>query len=246
MEPSCSGTWSVLETWSLIMSTMIVLMLTGHHHDNPDDDADIMFRSSDCKQFDQVPCRFQCPRVYLSSGGLAAENKDRLLGCFRLAGSKVGDIFAYYQNMNKFYLTPDATSTPFVFHWLVSEQFNPFSGGLKNDKYPTVNCPYDSWDGWEVDIGLGNWVEDETLKTTCHRGDEGATTNHPPMPTTSGQPTQPPQRCHKDGPNGIEQCTEEFLCCEYNTSDGTWSESLCRCKNGLVYDQVMLPSPSDH
>ena len=90
----------------------------------------------------------------------------------------------------------------------------------------------------KVDTGLGNWAEDETLKTTCHRGDEGATTNAPPMPTTSGQPTQPPQRCHKDGPNGIDQCQEEFLCCKYDTGNNSWQENLCRCSNGLVYDQA--------
>ena len=132
-----------------------------------------------------MPCRSQCPRVYLQSTGLALESKDRLLGCFRLMGSKLGDIFAYYQNMNKFFLTPDAVSTPFSFQWLISEQFNPFSGGIKNDHDPTVSCPHDGWEGWEVDTGNGVWMADETLTSTCHYGDEGATTNATPPPPTS-------------------------------------------------------------
>ena len=57
------------------------------------------------------PCLNQCPRVFLESTGLALDNKENLLGCFRLQGAKVGDTLAIYQNMNRFYLTPDAFST---------------------------------------------------------------------------------------------------------------------------------------
>ena len=104
-------------------------------------------------------------------------------------GSKLGDIFAYYQNMNKFFLTPDAVSTPFSFHWLISEQFNPLSGGIKNDHDTTVSCPYDGWVGWEVDTGSGVWMEDETLTATCHSGDEDATTNATPPSTSDATAT---------------------------------------------------------
>lgn len=44
-----------------------------------------------------------------------------------------------------------------------------------------------SWDGWEVDVGGGQWVEDASLVTACHVGDEAATTNYPPISTTSDQ-----------------------------------------------------------
>ena len=44
-----------------------------------------------------------------------------------------------------------------------------------------------SWDGWEVDVGGGQWVEDTSLVTACHVGDEAATTNYPPISTTSDQ-----------------------------------------------------------
>ena len=88
--------------------------------------------------------------------------------------------------MNRFYLTPDAFSTVFISHWLISEQQNPINGGIKNEKYDYIHCPYTNWDGWEVDSGHGTWEEDKTLKTTCHIGDEAATTNLPPISTTAG------------------------------------------------------------
>ena len=50
---------------------------------------------------------------------------------------------------------------------------NPISGGIKNEKYDYVHCPYNNWDGWEVDTGAGNWKPDPQLKTFCHVGDEG-------------------------------------------------------------------------
>ena len=85
--------------------------------------------------FQGTPCLNQCPRVLLESTGLALDNKENLLGCFRLQGSKVGNTLVEYQNMNRFYLTPDAFSTVFISHWLISEQQNPINGGIKNEKY---------------------------------------------------------------------------------------------------------------
>ena len=85
--------------------------------------------------FQGTPCLNQCPRVMLESTGLALDNKENLLGCFRLQGSKVGNTLVEYQNMNRFYLTPDAFSTVFISHWLISEQQNPINGGIKNEKY---------------------------------------------------------------------------------------------------------------
>ena len=47
--------------------------------------------------------------------------------------------------MRRFYLTPDAFSTLFISHWLISESENPISGGIKNEKYDYVHCPYDRY-----------------------------------------------------------------------------------------------------
>ena len=92
----------------------------------------------------------------------------------------------YYQNMNNFYLTPDAFSTPFIKHWLISELENPASGGIKNFLYDYLQCPYEGWnEGWEVDSGSGNWVEDLTVVTSCYKGEEGAQTTSSPTTTTT-------------------------------------------------------------
>jgi len=241
------GSWQILEECHRYINC--TLMNDGTYRQyNMECPGDLVFaneyndcvdydRATECKVFQQTPCLKQCPRIYFQSTGLALQNKDRLLGCFRLEGTKVGNTLVEYRNMNRFYLTPDAFSTMFISHWLISESENPISGGIRNQKYDYVHCPYDNWDGWEVDTGSGNWAQDETLKTTCHVGEEGATTNYPPIPTTTdGNPTAPPQNCHKDGPNGVGDCQENFLCCEF-LSDNNWKETNCHCNNGMVFDQ---------
>ena len=139
-----------------------------------------------CRNFQSIPCLNSCPRIMLSSTGPALQYKERLLGCFRLKGQKVGNTLVYYQNMNKFYLTPDAFSTPFIKHWLISELRNPTSGGIKNLLYDYLQCPYDGWnEGWEVDSGNGNWVDDLSVVTTCYKGEEGMSTTSSPTTTTT-------------------------------------------------------------
>merc|ERR1712131_444052 len=49
-----------------------------------------------------------------------------------------------------------------------------------------------------------------------------------------GNPTSPPSRCQKDGPNGIGHCLDEFICCEY-TGNNSWKETQCRCLNDFVF-----------
>ena len=166
--------------------------------------------------------------------------QERALGCFRLGGAKVGNTLVWYQNMNRLYLTPDAISTVLIKHWLIGESINPFNGGIKNEKYDYINCPYDGWDGWEVDTGLGNWAPDDSIVTKCHIGDEGATTNSPPIPTQTSGPTLPPVRCHKDGPNGLGHCEEDFLCCHFDTVAQQWEERNCQCTNDMVFDEVSV------
>ena len=137
-----------------------------------------------CRDFqDETLCIDSCPRVMLNSTGSALQYKERLLGCFRLQGVKPFSTSVFYQNMNKFYLTPDAFSSDIIKHWIISEMQDPINGGIRNFQDEFVQCPYDGWnEGWEVDSGKGNWVEDLTIVTSCHKGDEGS-------PTTSTSPT---------------------------------------------------------
>ena len=196
-------------------------------------------KATDCKVFQsEVPCLGSCSRYFITSSGPALENQEQSLGCYRLGGATVGNTLVWYQNMNRKYLSPDAISTILRKHWLIGDSINAFNGGIKNEKYDYVNCPYDNWEGWEVDTGLGNFQEDVTMITKCHTGDEGAQTNTPPIPQPTESSTGPPQRCHRDGPNGLGHCQEEFLCCQYSTTSQQWSERNCHCINDMVYDEV--------
>lgn len=133
--------------------------------------------AAECRMFEGVKCRDQCPRVLLSSTGPGLSYQETSLGCFRLAGSREGNTLAVYQNMNHLYLTPDAGSDILHSSWIVSaESQNPISGFVKNTKYDYIQCPYDGWSGWEVDTGSGNFVPDDSLATECHAGYEGGDT----------------------------------------------------------------------
>ena len=57
--------------------------------------------------------------------------------------------------------------------------------------------------------------------------------------------TPVPQNCHKEGPNGIGNCQEDFICCEYQGGN-KWQETNCHCLNGMVYDEVQIFSESHH
>ena len=74
-------------------------------------------------------------RVYFSSNGIGNDYKERLLGCFRLHGTKVGNTLVEYMNMNRFYLTPDAMSTMFISHWLISEQVRGVNRIFRNKSF---------------------------------------------------------------------------------------------------------------
>ena len=39
----------------------------------------------------------------------------------------------------------------------------------RNTKYDYVRCPFSGWTGWQVDKGMGHWVEDNTLTATCYK-----------------------------------------------------------------------------
>jgi len=195
-------------------------------------------KATQCKVFQETPCLFSCPRVYLGSTGPALDNQERRIGCFRISGTIFGGTMVHYQNQNGQYLTPDSMSNPLSIHWLVSESPGAFNGGIKNTKFDYVRCPYDGWNqGWEVDVGGGHWAADDTMVVRCHKGDEGASTDAPPVTQTTIQPTAPPQNCHKDGANAIDECTKDFLCCHYDNSNSAWEETACSCNNDNVFIQ---------
>jgi len=215
------------------------LVFTNEYGDNPGEGECVDFdRATQCKVFTEVACLYSCPRVYLSSNGPAFDNQYRRIGCFRIAGTLFGGTLTYYQNQNGQYLTPDSMSNPLSINWIVSESPGAFNGGIKNKKFDYVRCPYDDWNqGWEADVGQGHWAADDTMKLTCHKGDEGASTDAPPVTQTTTVPTSPPQNCHKDGPNMIASCSNDFICCKYDTSDNSWEETACSCNNDNVFEQ---------
>ena len=55
------------------------------------------------------------------------------------------------------------------------EEQNPVNGGIKNFLYEFLQCPYDDLDGWNVDSGNGNWIDDPSIVTKCSVGNEDNT-----------------------------------------------------------------------
>jgi len=217
-------------------------------------------RATECKNFQNTPCFISCPRVYLESTGYALEYQEFRLGCFRLSGSYSGGMPYYKSGFNGQFLAPDQYSTVARVAWLVGESFGATNGGIKNDKFDWVRCPFTGWNqGWEADKGLGHWLEDNTFKTTCYSGDQGGptgtpgttttpavTTTRPQDTTTTTKPqdttttrttvTYPPSECEHDGPNKVGVCTSDFNCCR-SLSGTNWEVTKCHCLNDLVYDE---------
>merc|ERR1711915_52699 len=215
------------------------LVFTNEYHEKPGEGECVDYdRATECKVFQETPCLFSCPRVYLSSNGPAFDSQYRRIGCFRISGGLFGNTMVHFQNQNGQYLTPDSMSTPFSIKWIVSESPMAFNGGIKNSKFDYIHFPFDGWNqGWEADVGGGHWAADNTMKVTCHRGDEGASTDAPPVTQTTTEQTAPPQNCYKDGPNAISDCSEDFICCKFNNADHSWKETSCKCNNGNVFVQ---------
>jgi len=197
-------------------------------------------RATACKTFNQpsTPCLYSCPRVYLESTGVGQESQGRRLGCFRLAGTLFGGQGVFYQNDEGQYLTPDATSNPTTLHWIISEAPGAFNGGVRNVMFDYIRCPFDDWNqGWEVDTGLGHWVEDPTMRLRCHKGEEDVCTSSHPVASQS--PTTPRvSPCHKDGPisGDAGDCQEDFLCCRWQGN--SYDEVSCHCKAGNVFSEL--------
>jgi len=196
--------------------------------------------ATQCKLFQSTPCLLSCPRVYISSTGPALQYREEGLGCYRISGTLFGGTLVHYQNDELQYLTPGSTQNPMQFSWIVSETPGGLVGTIKNTIYEYLQCPFDGWyDGWEVEVGEdgeGDFIVDETIRVTCHKGDDGASTDVPPVTTTTPT-TQPADRCHKEGPNAMAECVPDFLCCQFDTSTSTWQEHICTCSNGNVFMQ---------
>merc|ERR1712080_112108 len=247
--PNCSqygpGQWQILEecsryidckrdpnTGELVQTNMEcpgALVFDNEHGECVEYD-----RATECKTFNQpsTPRLYSCPRVYIESSGAGAEFQSRRLGCFRISGTLFGGTMVHYQNENGQYLTPDSTSNPTTIHWIISESPGAFNGGIRNKLFDYLRCPFDDWNqGWEVDTGLGHWVEDPTIQLRCHKGEEDVCTSNHPL-STYGPTTQRVPPCHKEGPTTETDCSEDFICCHW---DNGWVETDCTCKFGNVF-----------
>jgi hypothetical protein len=222
--------------------------------------------ATECKIFQNTPCFASCPRRYMMSSGNGLEYQERRLGCFRLSGTMLGYL-AHYQNMNAQYLAPDSASSTFLIHWLVSERFGALMGGIRNERDLHLQCPYTGWNsGWQVDKGLGNWVEDNTITTTCYRGNEDTTTHAPvsttsaspassttaaqtttkPTPTTTATTRPPPTTTASTTTAEPSECVVEGAnsigdCIpEFNCchkDNGSWKITKCSCENTFVFSE---------
>ena len=124
----------------------------------------------ECKEFENLKCKLECPRIYFSSSGLSSSSQPESLGCFRLKGSKDLNRVAFYENPNKLTLTPYPAMI-WVSWYITANTKCPYSGRLVNEQDKYVRCPRSGWRGWEVRTG-GGLVRDEDIVTTCLSGEE--------------------------------------------------------------------------
>ena len=104
-----AGTWQILEDCNKYI--ICTLQSDGTYiqqnmkcpsdlvYDEEHGDCISYENSFTCRAFQSTPCLNSCPRVMITSTGPALQHKERLLGCFRLRGQKVGNTMVYYQNM---------------------------------------------------------------------------------------------------------------------------------------------------
>ena len=125
--------------------------------------------ATECKEFQNLKCKEECPRIHFSSTGLSSTTQPESLGCFRLKGSKDLNRAAYYENSHKLTLTPFPTNIWISWH-ITGNTKCPYSGRLVNEQDKYVQCPRSNWRGWEVRTG-GGLVIDEDIVTRCLSGD---------------------------------------------------------------------------
>ena len=126
--------------------------------------------ATECKEFQNLKCKEECPRIHFSSSGLSSTTHPESLGCFRLKGSKDLNRVAYYENSNKLTLTPYPTNIWVSWH-ITANTKCPYSGLLVNERDRYVRCPRPQWRGWEVRTG-GGLVKDDNIVTQCLSGEE--------------------------------------------------------------------------
>lgn len=197
--------------------------------------------ATQCKVFQETPCLFSCPRVLLQSTGSALTYQSRRIGCFRISGTMFGGTLVHYQNKNSQYLAPDSTATPLSIHWLVSESYGAFNGGIRNRKFDYIRCPFTGWNsGWQVDMGSGTWTEDTTMTLTCFMGDDTASSSTSPASSSTTSPattTAESGSCHKDGCNEVGHCQKEFTCCTWNSGNSSWTKKTCTCNDDFLFSE---------
>ena len=126
--------------------------------------------ASECKRFENLKCRQECPRIFFSSSGLSSSTQPEALGCFRLRGSKDLNRAAYYENTNKLTLTPYPNNI-WISWFITSRPKCPYSGRLVNEQEKYVQCPKTDWAGWDVKT-VGGMSKDDSIITRCLTGDE--------------------------------------------------------------------------
>ena len=126
--------------------------------------------ASECKQFENLKCKQECPRIFFSSSGFSSSTQAEAMGCFRLKGSKDLNRAAYYENSNKLTLTPYPNNI-WISWFVTTNPKCPYSGRLVNEQEKYLQCPRTDWAGWDVKTGEG-MIKDESIVTRCLSGDE--------------------------------------------------------------------------
>ena len=143
--------------------------------------------AQECKEFQNLKCKLECPRVFFTSSGTSSSSQPESLGCFRLKGSKDLNRVAYYENTHKLTLTPYPANI-WVSWYITANTKCPYSGLLVNEQDRYVRCPRSQWRGWEVRTGEG-LVRDEDIATKCLSGDEEMQLTTTTMTTTTSSTT---------------------------------------------------------
>ena len=123
----------------------------------------------ECKEFENLKCKLECPRIYFTSSGISSSQPESL-GCFRLRGSKDLNRVVFYENSNKLTLIPYPAMIWVSWH-ITANTKCPYSGRLVNEQDKYVRCPRSDWRGWEVRTN-GGLVRDENMVTQCLSGEE--------------------------------------------------------------------------
>ena len=105
--------------------------------------------ATECKDFGNLKCKEECPRIHFSSTGMTSTTQPEALGCFRLKGSKDLNRVAFYENKHKLTLTPFPTNIWVSWH-ITANTRCPYSGLLVNEEDKYVRCPRSAWQGWDL------------------------------------------------------------------------------------------------